>query len=84
MRLSLDKSENRTMKIVLRRPSWPLIILDSLPACSKSRCPLLDGPEAQCILVTTLSKLSDDFCVGLPAKTRVPDHGSLREKEGCS
>jgi hypothetical protein len=45
MRLLLKKPENCITKIVLMGPSWPLIILDSLTACSKSRCPLLDSPK---------------------------------------
>jgi hypothetical protein len=32
MRLVLKKPENCITKIVLKGPSWPLIILDSLPA----------------------------------------------------
>jgi hypothetical protein len=63
MRLLLKNSENCITKIVLRGPSWPLVILDSLTACSKSRCPLLDSPKAQCILVITWFKLGDDLCV---------------------
>jgi hypothetical protein len=57
MRLLLNKHENCITKIVLREPSWPLVILDSVPACSKSHCPLLDSPKAQWILVITLFKL---------------------------
>jgi hypothetical protein len=84
MRLLLKKSENCIMKIVLRGPSWPLVTFDSLPACSKPRCPLLDSPKAQCILVITLFKFGDDLCVRFPAKTRVSNHGSLLEQEGDS
>jgi hypothetical protein len=47
MRLLLMKSENCITKIVPTAPSWPLVIVDSLTACSKSRCPLLDSPKAQ-------------------------------------
>jgi hypothetical protein len=36
MRLILKKSENCLTKIVLRGLSWPLVILDSLPACEIS------------------------------------------------
>jgi hypothetical protein len=84
MRLLLKKSENCITKIVLSGPLWPLIILDSLPACSKSRCPLLDSRRAQCILVITLFKFGDDLCVRFPAKTIVSNHGSLLEREGHS
>jgi hypothetical protein len=82
MRLLLKKSENCITKIVLRAPSWPLVILDSLPACSKSRYPLLDSPKAQCILVITLCKFGDDLCVRFPAKTIVSNHGSPLKQEG--
>jgi hypothetical protein len=81
MRLLLKKSENCITKIVLRGPSWPLV---SLPACSKSRCPLLDSPKAQCIMVITWFKFDDDLCVRFPAKTIVSNHGSLLEQEGQS
>jgi hypothetical protein len=84
MRLILKKSENSITKIVLRGPSWPLVILDSLPACSKSRCPLLDSPKAQSILVITLFKFGDDLCVLFRAKTIVSNHGWLLEQEGES
>jgi hypothetical protein len=83
-RLLLKKSENCIIEIVLRGPSWPLVILDSLPACSKSRCPLFDRPKAQCILVITLFKFGDDLYVRFPAKTIVSNHGSLLEQEGHS
>jgi hypothetical protein len=56
MRLLLKKSENCITKIVPRGPSWPLGILDSLPACSKYHCPLLNNSKAQCILVITWLK----------------------------
>jgi hypothetical protein len=84
MRLLLKKSENCITKIVLRRPSWPLVLLDSLPVCSKSRCPLLDSPKAQCILVITLFKFADDLCVRFLAKALASLHGSLLEQEGHS
>jgi hypothetical protein len=84
MRLLLKKSENCITKIVLRVPSWPLVIIDCLPACSKSRCPLLDSPKAQSIPAITLFKFGDDLCVRFPAKTIVSNHGSLLEEEGCS
>jgi hypothetical protein len=84
MRLLLKKYENCITKIVLTRPSWPLVILDSLPACSKSCCPLLDSLKVQGILVTTLLKFGDDLCVRFPAKTIVLNHGSLLEQEGHS
>jgi hypothetical protein len=84
MRLLLKKSENCITKIVLRGLSWTLIILDSLPACSKSRCPLLDSSKVQCILVITLCKFVDDLCVRFPAKTIVSNHGSLLKQEGHS
>jgi hypothetical protein len=63
MRLLLKKSENCITKIVLRGPSWPLVILGSLTACSKSLCPLLDSPKAQCTLVITFFKFGHDLCV---------------------
>jgi hypothetical protein len=84
MRLLLKKSENCITKIVLSVPCWPLVILDSLPACSKSCCPLLDSPKGQCIMVITLFKFGDDLCVRSPAKTIVSNHGSLPEQEGHS
>jgi hypothetical protein len=84
MRLLLKKSENCLTKIVLMGRSWPLVILNSLRACSKSRCPLLDSPKEQCILVVTLFKFGDDLCVRFPAKTIVLNHGSLLEQEGHS
>jgi hypothetical protein len=84
MRLLLMNPENCITKIVVRGPSWPLVILDSLPACSKSRCPLLGSPKAHCILVITLFKFGDDLCVRFPAKTIVSKHGSLLEQEGDS
>jgi hypothetical protein len=61
MRLLLKKSENCITKIVLTGAFWPLVIPDSLPACSKSRCPLLNSPKAHCILVITLIKFGDDL-----------------------
>jgi hypothetical protein len=84
MRLILNKSENCITKIVLMEPFWPLVILDSLSACSKSRCLLRDSPKAQCILVITLFKFGDDLCVRFPAKTRVSNHGSLLEQKDHS
>jgi hypothetical protein len=84
MKLLLKKSENCITKIVLRGPSWPLVILDSRPTCSKSRCPLLGSPKAQCTLVITLFKFYDDLCVGFPVKTIVANHGSLLNEEGRS
>jgi hypothetical protein len=84
MRLLLKKSENCITKIVLRAPSWPLVILDSLPACPKFGCPLLDSPKAQCILWMTLFKFGDNLCVRFPVKTIVSNHGSLLEQEGHS
>jgi hypothetical protein len=84
MRLLLKKSENCITTIIVRGPSWPLVILDSLPACSKPPCPLLDSPKAQCILVITLFKFGDALCVHLRAKTIVSNHGSLLEQEGRS
>jgi hypothetical protein len=82
MGLLLKKSENCITKIVLRGSFWLLVILDSLPTCSKSRCPLLDSPKAQCILVITLFKFGDDLCVWFPAQTIVLNHGSLLKQEG--
>jgi hypothetical protein len=84
MRLLLKKSENCITKIILRGPFWPLVILNSLPACSKSRYPLLDSPKAQCILVITLFKFCDDLCVRFPTTTIVLHHGSLLEQDGHS
>jgi hypothetical protein len=84
MRLLLKKSEKCITKIVLMVPSWPLIILDSLPTSSKSCCPLLDSPKAQCILVITLFKFGDDLCGRFPARTIVSNHRSLLEWEGYS
>jgi hypothetical protein len=84
MRLLLKKSENCITKIVLRGLSWLLVILGSLPVCSKSRCPLLDCPKAQCILVITLFTFRDNLCVRFPAMTIVSNHGSLLEQEGHS
>jgi hypothetical protein len=84
MRLLLKKSENCIAKIVLRGRFWPVVIVDSLPACSKSRCPLLDSPKAQCILVITLFKFGDNLYVRFPAKTIVSNHGALLEQEGHS
>jgi hypothetical protein len=84
MRLLLEKSENCATKIILRGHSWPLVILDSLPACSKSRCPLLDSPKAPCTLVITLFKFGDDLCVHFPAKAIVANHGSLIGEESRS
>jgi hypothetical protein len=57
--LFLKKSENCITKIVPRGPFWPLVILNSLPTCSQSRCPLLHSPEAPCIMVITLFKFGD-------------------------
>jgi hypothetical protein len=79
--LLLNKSDNCITKIVLRAPFWSLVILDSLPACSKSRCQLLDNPKAQCILMIALFKFGDDLCVRFPVKTIVSNHGSLLEQE---
>jgi hypothetical protein len=84
MRLLLKRSENCITKIVLRGPSWHLVILDSLAASSKSRCPLLDSTKVQCILMITLFKFGDDLCVRLPAKTIISNHGSVLEQEGHS
>jgi hypothetical protein len=61
IRLFLEKSKNCITKIVLKGLSWPLVTFDSLPASSKSRCPLLDSQEAHCILMITLFKLGDDL-----------------------
>jgi hypothetical protein len=82
MKLLLKKPENSITKIVLTGPSWPLVILNSLPACSKARCQLLDSPKAQCIPVITLFEFGDDLCVRFPAKTIVSNHGSVLEQEG--
>jgi hypothetical protein len=84
MTLLLKKYENCITKIVLRGHFWPLIILDSLSACSKSRCPLLDIPKVQCILTITLFKFGDDVCARFPAKAIVSNHASLLEQEGHS
>jgi hypothetical protein len=84
MRLFLKKSENRITKIVLSGPSWPLVILDSLSTCSKSHCPLLDSPKAQCIPVITLFEFGDDLCVRFPAKTIASNHRSLLKQDGHS
>jgi hypothetical protein len=84
MRLLLKKSENCITKIVLRGPSWPLVILDSLPACSKSRRPRLDSSKAQCILVITWFKFRDNLSVRFPVKTILSNHGSLLKQEGQS
>jgi hypothetical protein len=84
MRLLRKKSDNCITKIVLRGPFWPFVILDSLPTCSKFRCPLLDSPKAQYILVITLFKFGDDLCIRFPAKTIVLNHGSLMEQDGHS
>jgi hypothetical protein len=84
MRLLLMKSEKCVTKIALRGPFWPLVILNSLPACSKSRCPRLDSPNAQCILAINLFKFGDDLCVHFPAKRIVSNHGSLLKQEGHS
>jgi hypothetical protein len=84
MRLPLKKSENCITKIVLMGPFWPLISLDGLPACSKFRCPLLDSPKAQGILMITLFKFGDDLCVRFPATTMESNHGSLLGQEGHS
>jgi hypothetical protein len=81
MRLLLRKPENLITKIVLREPFWPLLILDSLSACSKSRCPFLDSPKAQCILVINLFKFGDDLCVRSPARTILSNRGSRLEQE---
>jgi hypothetical protein len=67
MRLILKKSENCITKIIVRGPSWPFVILDSVPTCSKSRCPLLNSPKAQSILGITLFKFGDDLYTGFPA-----------------
>jgi hypothetical protein len=84
MKLLLKKSENCITKIVLMGSSWPLVILDSLSACSRPRYPLLDSPKVQCILVITLFKFGDNLCVRFPAKTIVSNHGSLLEQESHS
>jgi hypothetical protein len=84
MRLLLKKSENCITKIILWRPPWSLTIFDSLTACSKSRCPLVDSPKAQFIPVITLFEFGDDLCVCFPVKTIVWNHGSLLEQEGHS
>jgi hypothetical protein len=81
MTLLLKKSENCITKIVLSGSYWPLIILNSLAACSKYHCPVPDSPKAQCILVTTWLKFGDDFYVRFPAKRIVLNHGSLPEQE---
>jgi hypothetical protein len=80
----LFENANSITKIVLKGPFWPLVILDSLPACSKSRCPFLNSAKAQCILAITLFKFGDDFCVRFPARTIVSNYGSLLEQEGPS
>jgi hypothetical protein len=79
MKLLLKKSENCITNIVLRGPSWPLVILDNLPACSKSRRSPFHGPQAQWILVMTLFKFGDDLCVRFPVKTIALNHESLLE-----
>jgi hypothetical protein len=84
MRFLLKKSENCPIKIVLRAPFWPLVILDSLPACSKSRCPLLDSRKARFILVTALFEFGDDLYIRFLVKTIVSNHGSLPEQESHS
>jgi hypothetical protein len=84
MRLLLKKFKNCITKIVLRVPFWPFVILDSLPACSKSRCPVLDKPKAPCTPVITLFKFGDDLCVCFPTKRIVSNDGSLLEQEGHS
>jgi hypothetical protein len=84
MRLPLMNSENCITKIVLSGSSWHLVILHILPACLKSRCPVLDIPKAQCILAITLFKFGDDLCFRLPAKTIVSNYGSLLEQESHS
>jgi hypothetical protein len=84
MRLPLKKYDNCITKIVLSRAFWPLVILDSLPACWKSHCPLLDSPKAQCILVITSFKFGDDLCVCFPAKAIVSNRGSLLGQGGHS
>jgi hypothetical protein len=82
--LLVKKSENCITKIVLRGLSRPLVILNSLPACSKSRCPRFNRRTVQGILVITLFKFGGDLCVRFPVKTRVSNHGSLLEQEGHS
>jgi hypothetical protein len=84
MRLLLNKSENCIVKIVMRGPFWPLVILDSLPACSKSRCPLLHSPKAQCTLVITLFKFGGGLRVHFPAEKIVVLDGSLLDEVGDS
>jgi hypothetical protein len=84
MRLLLQKSENYITKIVLRGPSWPLVVLGSLPACSKSHCPLLESPKAQCILVIALFQFGDDLCFRFPPQTIISNHGSRLEQEDHS
>jgi hypothetical protein len=84
MRLLLKKSDNCITKIVLRGCSWPLVIFNSLPACSKSRCPFLENPKAQCMVVITAFKFGDDLCVRFSAKTIVSNHESLLKQEGHS
>jgi hypothetical protein len=84
MRLLLKKSENCITMIILRGPSWPLVILDSLLAYSKSHYPPVDSSKAQYILVITLFKFGDDLCVCFPAKTIVSNHGSLLKQDGHS
>jgi hypothetical protein len=85
MRLLLKKSENCITKIILRARFWPLAILDSLTACSKSRCPPLDSPKAQCILVITLFKFGDDLCVRFLVKmNRLDDHVLLPVQQELS
>jgi hypothetical protein len=59
-------------------------MLGILAARSKSRCPLLDNPKAQCILVRALFKFGNDLCVRFPAKAIGLNHGSLLEQEGHS
>jgi hypothetical protein len=84
MKPLLKKSENCIAKIVLRGRSWPLVILDSLLTCSKSRSPLLHSPKEQCILVIILFKFGNDLCFPFPAKTMISNHGSLLEHKGHS
>jgi hypothetical protein len=43
MRLLLKKSENHITMIVLRGPSWPLVVFDKVPACSKLATHLSTG-----------------------------------------
>jgi hypothetical protein len=61
MRWLLTKSENCITKIVLMLSFWPLVIIASLAACPKSRCPLLDSPKEQCILLITLHKFAHEL-----------------------